>query len=79
MRLAHLGDRRLMELEKQGLLRDDKIQKIEFCDYCILGKENRVKFGQGKHTSTRPMEYIHSDLWVHPRHILMGVVTFLCP
>ncbi|XP_073131127.1 uncharacterized protein [Henckelia pumila] len=23
----------------------------------------RVKFGQGKHTSSRPLEHIHSDLW----------------
>lgn len=52
-----------MELSKQGLLSDDKIQEIELCDYFIFGKAKRVKFGQGRHTSSRPLEYIHSDLW----------------
>ena len=41
----------------------DKLHKLEFCDQCVLGKSHRVKFGTGMHTSTRPFEYAHADLW----------------
>lgn len=63
MRLGHLSEQGLMELSKQDLLCGDKIQSLDLCDYCVLGKAKRVKFAKGKHTSTKPLEYIHSDLW----------------
>lgn len=52
----------LVELKKQNLLNCGKVDKLEFCDHCILGKSHRLKFGTGMHVSSRPFEYVHSNL-----------------
>ncbi|CAJ2668093.1 unnamed protein product [Trifolium pratense] len=63
LRLCHVSERGLVELAKQGLLGKEKLNKLDFCDNCTLGKQHKVKFGVGVHKSTRPFEYVHSDLW----------------
>ncbi|CAJ2678716.1 unnamed protein product [Trifolium pratense] len=63
LRLGHVSERGLVELAKQGLLGKEKLNKLDFCDNCTLGKQHKVKFGVGVHKSTRPFEYLHSDLW----------------
>ncbi|CAJ2646442.1 unnamed protein product [Trifolium pratense] len=60
---GHVSERGLVELAKQGLLGKEKLNKLDFCDNCTLGKQHKVKFGVGVHKSTRPFEYVHSDLW----------------
>ena len=62
LRLGHVSERGLHELEKQNLLGGDKLDKLEFCDHCVLGKSHRISFGTGIHVSSRPFEYVHSDL-----------------
>lgn len=62
-RLGHISERGLQELSKQKLLCGDKIESLEFCEQCVLGKSTRIKFKTGQHTTTRPFEYVHSDLW----------------
>ena len=62
-RLGHVSEKGLIELEKQKLLTGDKLNKLEFCDQCVLGKSHRIRFSSGMHVSSRPFEYIHSDLW----------------
>jgi len=62
LRLGHVSERGLVELPKQGLLGKDKLDKLEFCEHCILGKQHRVKFGSGMQHSSRPFEYVHSNL-----------------
>ena len=37
-RLSHVSERRIIELEKQGLLCGDKFGKLQFCENCIFGK-----------------------------------------
>lgn len=44
MRLGYLSEKGLLELSKQDLLSGDKIQGLDFCDYCILWKADNVKF-----------------------------------
>lgn len=44
LRLAHMNERGLKELSKQGLLRNDKVETLELCEECVLGKANRHKF-----------------------------------
>lgn len=61
-RLAHVSERGLLELEKQGLLDGDKLGKLEFCKHCIFGKPTRLKFTRVVHSTTRILNYIHSDL-----------------
>ncbi|WJX64387.1 hypothetical protein P8452_49170 [Trifolium repens] len=63
LRLGHVSERGLVELAKQGLLGKEKLNKLDFCDNCTLGKQHKVKFGVGVHKSSRPFEYVHSDLW----------------
>ena len=62
-RLGHMSEKGLKILSKQGLLDDAETGKLKFCETCVMGKQCRVKFGSGKHTSTGILEYIHSDLW----------------
>ncbi|XP_047177902.1 uncharacterized mitochondrial protein AtMg00300-like [Vigna umbellata] len=63
LRMSHISEKDLKELEKQNRLMRDKLQKMDFYDHCVLGKSHKVKFGTDKHTSTRPFEYAHADLW----------------
>ncbi|XP_027355307.1 uncharacterized protein LOC113865129 [Abrus precatorius] len=62
LRLGHVSENDLVELEKQNLLNGDKLDKLDFCDHCVLEKSQMVRFGTGTHVSTRPFEYVHSDL-----------------
>ena len=33
------------------------------CEECILAKSKKLPYPKGKHTSTAPLDYDHSDLW----------------
>ena len=44
LRLGHIGERGLKELEKQGVLGNDKLGDLEFCEDCVLGKATRSSF-----------------------------------
>lgn len=44
MRLGHISEKGLIGFSKQNLPCGDEIGKLEFCDQCILGKAQRVKF-----------------------------------
>ena len=50
-------------MHKQGLLCGDNINKIDFCQYCILGKQHRLAFKVSIHKSKDVLEYVHLDLW----------------
>ena len=38
-------------LVKLGLLRGEKIRKLEFCEHCVMGKQRKVKFGIAIHNT----------------------------
>ena len=81
MRLGHVSERGLHELEKQNLLGGDKLDKLEFCDHFVLGKSHRISFGTGIHVSSRPFEYMHSDLWGPSRinlNFMINVMMMSC-
>ena len=42
------------------------MDKLEFCETCVLGKSHKQSFPAAKHTTTEILEYIHSDLWGAP-------------
>lgn len=48
MRLGNVSERGLVELGKQNLLGGDKVEKLKFCEPCVLGKSCKVKFNKGK-------------------------------
>lgn len=59
MRLGHMSERGLKELEKHGLFGHDNISKLEFCERCIFGKATRQKFNLGKHETKQTLDYVH--------------------
>ncbi|TXG70421.1 hypothetical protein EZV62_005356 [Acer yangbiense] len=62
MRLGHVSERGLKELDSQGLLCGDQIGKLDLCEHCIIGKQTRLKFSTGVHTSSGTLDYVHSDV-----------------
>ena len=63
LRLGHMSEKGLRELSKQGVLENDKIETLRFCEECVLEKSLRVKFSTGVHNSKGTLDYIHVDLW----------------
>lgn len=37
-----------VEVDKQGFIGKEKLEKLKICDNYILGKQNRIKFRQDK-------------------------------
>ncbi|KAL2525382.1 Retrovirus-related Pol polyprotein from transposon TNT 1-94 [Abeliophyllum distichum] len=83
---TELWHRRLGNMEKKGLkffsdkqlLEKDQITTLSFCKTCVLGKSHRLSFGKGSHNSSKPLAYIHADLWGLERqtpHELIGYPT----
>ncbi|GAV91868.1 gag_pre-integrs domain-containing protein, partial [Cephalotus follicularis] len=63
MRLGHMSERGLSTLSKRGLLCGEQTTPLEFCEHCVVGKQTRVKFSTGTHSTKGTLDYIHSDLW----------------
>ena len=63
IRLAHISERGHRELSNQGLLGDDKVTSLKFCEKCVFGKATRLKFSLGRKETKQTLDYIHSDLW----------------
>lgn len=62
-RLDHVSDKGLRILKKQGTFGEDNIEKLGFCDYCVLAKHNRLPFLPGMHKFVSILEYLHVHLW----------------
>ena len=63
LRLGHISLKSLKELEKQGVLGADKIEELDFCEDCVLGKSTRASFKKSVHKTKSILDYVHSDLW----------------
>ena len=81
MRLGHAGEKSLQTLAMQGLLKGAKTCKLDFCEQCVLGKQNRVKFGTAIHNTEGILDYIHTDVWGPTKTASLGgkhyFVTFV--
>ena len=53
----------MKELSKQGLLGNDQITSLQFCEKCVFGKATRHRFNPGKKETKQTLDYVHSDLW----------------
>lgn len=62
-RLAHVSERGLEELYKQGLMGNGNFEKLEFCEFCLYGKQKREKSNTSTHTTKAMLDYVHSDIW----------------
>jgi hypothetical protein len=58
-----------------------KFLNLNFCKYCVFGKQCRQKFKAGRHTSKGILDYIHSYVWGPSPTISLGgssyFVTFI--
>ncbi|KAL2235740.1 UNVERIFIED_CONTAM: Retrovirus-related Pol polyprotein from transposon TNT 1-94 [Sesamum indicum] len=65
-RLGHISQKGLDFLKRDGVL-NDRIDKIEFCDECVMGKQHRVHFpaSPSPNPSMSPciLDYVHADVW----------------
>ncbi|KAK3021368.1 hypothetical protein RJ639_046001 [Escallonia herrerae] len=68
-RLGHLSEGGMLELHKRKLLQGVKSCKLDFCKFCVFGKQKRVSFKAASHTSEGVLDYIHSDVWGPIKHI----------
>ena len=63
IRLGHMSEKGMKILERQGVLGDNKLDPIEFCEVCVLGKSSRTSLKNAVHKTKGTLDYIHSDLW----------------
>lgn len=61
--LAHISEKGLECLFKQGLIGNKKPTSLSFCEFCVLGKASRASFKTTTHITKDKLDYIHSDLW----------------
>jgi hypothetical protein len=63
MRLGHMSECGIRELHKRNLLAKIKSCKLDFCKYCIMGKQCRVRFKTAIQKTKGILDYVHSDIW----------------
>jgi hypothetical protein len=63
MRLGHMSERGMRELHKRNLLAGIRSCKLDFCKYCVVGKQCRVRFKTATHNTKGKLDYVHSDIW----------------
>ncbi|GAV59698.1 gag_pre-integrs domain-containing protein, partial [Cephalotus follicularis] len=63
MRLGHRSECGLSTLSKRGLLCGEQTTPLEFCEHCVVGKQTRVRFSTGTHSTKGTLDYTHSNLW----------------
>ena len=63
MRLGHMGEHGMMKLHKRNLLKGIKTCKLDFCKYCVFGKQNKVQFKTTTHKIEEVLDYVHTNVW----------------
>ncbi|KAL4384756.1 hypothetical protein GQ457_15G014670 [Hibiscus cannabinus] len=61
MRLGRLSESGMVSLHKRNLLHGVKSCKLDFCKFCVLGKQTKVSFMTGKHKTEGILDYVHSN------------------
>ena len=64
-RLGHIGEKGLRSLQGKGMVEGMTGCTLDFgfCEHCIYGKHNRVRFASGATREKGILELIHSDLF----------------
>ena len=63
MWLGHMGEHGMMEFHKRKLLKGIKTCKLEFCKYCVFGKQNKVQFKTATHKTKGIFYYVYTEVW----------------
>jgi len=58
MRLGHMSEKGMTILSKRGCLGSAGTSKLDFCDYCIFGKQKMVSFSKAKVPSLGGKRYM---------------------
>ena len=78
MRLGHMDEHGLMELHKRKLLKSIKTSKLEFCKYCVFGKQNKVQFKTTTHKTKGILDYVHTNVWGPSTNRIFGRKSKFC-
>jgi hypothetical protein len=64
-RLGHIGEKGLRTLHGKGMVEgmSNCTLDFDFCENCIYGKHNRVRFPSGATRAKGILELIHSDVF----------------
>ena len=60
--LAHMSEKGLQILEKKSLIPFAKGTPLNFCDYCLFGKQHRVSFRRSSTRKTNVLDFVYSDV-----------------
>ena len=63
IRLGHMSERGMMKLHKRKLLKGIKTFTLDFCKYCVFGKQNKVQFKTSTHKTKGILNYVYTDVW----------------
>ena len=63
LRLGHMSLKSLKALSNQGYLGSMHVRSLDFCEPCVLGKQNRLSFHKGTHLAKVCLDYVHVNLW----------------
>ena len=67
MRLGHVSEKGFIELAKQELLCEDRMERLKFCEHCVYGKACRAKFNVGQQEQKVPLIMFMLIFGVKPR------------
>ena len=62
MRLDHISEKGISELHRRNLLKGLKTCSLNFCKYCVFGKQTKVQFKNASHTTKQILDYVHTDV-----------------
>ncbi|GJU69287.1 retrovirus-related pol polyprotein from transposon TNT 1-94 [Tanacetum coccineum] len=61
MRLGYMSEKGMVILSKRGLLDNQKVASLEFCEHCIIEKQKRVHFSKAINQTKGTLDYLHAD------------------
>ena len=63
LRIGHLGQKGMHALCKQDFLGKGIVTSLEFCETCVLSRQDMLSFSTGTHLAKPCLENIYVDLW----------------
>jgi transposase InsO family protein len=74
--LGHMSEKGLKVLVDRKSLPSLKFLNLNFCKYCVFGKQCRQKFKTRRHISECIIDYIHSDVWGPSPTVYFGGLSY---
>lgn len=65
-RLGHMSVTNMNVLSIEKYIQVKEMDKLDFCESCVLRKSHKQSFPTAKHTTKAILDYVHSDLWGSP-------------